>query len=525
MDKRNLKTIGKLLEESLCKYEKRELVYDEVHGVTFTYIEFNTLVNDISKGLIFEGVKKGEHIGILENNSIYWLASFCAICNIGAIAVLLNTELTRDALLYAMNYADISFLFTSDSLMESFSLSEFEQDHKVFRLNPDNQTNKGMKVFIENAKEVSDETLKKYIVNVKNEDIASMQFTSGTTGAAKAVLTSHESIYLNVKDTAKELEYTQEERVILGTPLFHILGYIGTALTVYSVGAFLCMIGRYSTTRALQVIEEKECTSFHGVPTMYQLLASKCEKYDISSLKNGLIAGASVNSRIISECFHTLGLKHMANIYGQTETLSIGTIHYRKEEDFKKRNFTLREGIIAKVMDLHKMREEKVNSIGELFIKTDNAMVGYYKNEEQTSKVKNGQWIRTGDLAVKNADGTIRVKGRRGDIVIRGGENILVTELERKFLKHPLIQNVAVFGVKDKLFGEEIAAFIEQNVEEEITKEELDEFVKTHFSKIERPKFLRIIKHLPVNSIGKINKLSLSSTVKNDKRECDKDAV
>lgn len=506
------KTICTLLVESLHKYEQREMVYDVMQGETFTYDEFNKLVNEISKGLIYEGIEKGNHIGLLEDNSVYWFAILCAICNVGAVAVLLNSALSSDEILYAINYADISMLFTSTEICNHFKLKESNPTYKIIYMDRQ-EPEENLFTLLNLAKFVSDNTLSEYIQNVKGEDVATLQFTSGTTGRAKAVLTSHESLYINAKDTARELEYTEQDSVVLGTPMFHILGYIGTALTVYSVGASLCVVGKYSTSKVLRVIQEKKCTSFHGVPTMYQLLMEKCKDYDISTLKKGLIAGASVTGRIISKCFETLGLEHMVNIYGQTETLSIGTIHYRNAEDFENTNFTLRDGIVAKVFDIHNETEEVVGVIGELMVKTDNAMLGYYKNEEATEKTKDGKWIRTGDLSVLNEDGTIRVKGRRGDIIIRGGENILVTELERKFLNHPLIQNVAVFGVSDKLYGEEIAAFIEQNVDEPITKSELEEYVDKYFSKIERPKFLRIVKNLPLNTIGKINKLSLSAAI------------
>lgn len=501
--------IGTLFLESSMKFAHKEMIHDVTLDRTCTYAEFKELVDSISKGLIAEGLKKGDYVGILAPNSTYWLAIFYAVCNIGGVAVLLNAALAIEEIAYAINYSEVQMLFTTEELLEKIEGASIDFVYQAFLMDNEEAGKANINFLIKKGENISDKKIQCMMEDVRGDDPATIQFTSGTTGNAKAVLTSNASIYLNVKDTARELGYTENDKVLLGTPLYHILGYIGTALTVFSIGATLSLMLRFKTTVALETIEKDRCTCFHGVPTMYQFLIENCEDYDISCLDKGLIAGASVSREILKWSFLVLQMKSIVNIYGQTETLSIATIHYHGKHDADKVGFVLREGIVAKLVDSENRLIEETGVMGELIVETDNAMLGYYKNEEETRNTKNGKWIRTGDLAIMNIDGTIQLKGRKGDIIIRGGENILVTEIEKKIREHPLVREVAVFGVKDKVFGEEIAAFVEYYPDAKLNIIELKEFVCNRLGKVERPKYLRLVKYLPLNATGKINKNKL----------------
>lgn len=502
-------TIGTLFLESSKKFADKEMIYDVTLDRTCTYAEFKKLVDSISRGLVAKGMQKGDHIGILAPNSIDWLAVFYAVCNIGGIAVLLNAALTVEEMVYAINYSDLKMLFTTEELLEQIGNVLDTCEFQVFLVNNTESDKFNIGYLIAQGQKITQEEIQLLMEDVKGEDPATIQFTSGTTGNAKAVLTSNASIYLNALDTAKELEYEEKDNVLLGTPLYHILGYIGTALMAFSIGATLNIMLKFRTTVALETIQNRKCTCFHGVPTMYQFLIENCEEYDISSLEKGLIAGASVSSDILKWSFRILQMKCITNVYGQTETLSIGTIHYHSKYDVDKVGFVLRKGIKAKLVDSQNQLIEETGIMGELVVETENAMMGYYKNEKATKRTKNEKWIRTGDLAVMNIDGTIEIKGRKGDIIIRGGENILVSEIEKKIREHPLVREVAVLGIKDKIFGEEIAAFVEYYPNEKLNIVELKDFMCRRLGKIERPKYLRLVKFLPLNATGKINKNKL----------------
>ena len=292
------------------------------------------------------------------------------------------------------------------------------------------------------------------------------------------------------------------------------MGCILTAILILTVGGTLVVIKRFQTKKVLQIIQDEKCTGFNGVPTMYKFMLNYSSDYDVSSLRKGMIAGSYCSPKLMKKIMKDLNMHELSTIYGQTEAMGITqTIISDKKEYRLKTVGKPIYGVEAKICDIETGNELMQGETGELCIRSEYLMLGYYKNEEETNKTVRDGWLHTGDIAQINKDGYIILKDRLKEIIIRGGENISPLEIEETLMQYDKIEDVVVIGVPDNVMGEEIFAYVKPK-DNSLTKDEIYSYSLKNLAKYMKPKYIEFINEFPVTSSGKVKKFILKEQAK-----------
>lgn len=500
-------TIGSYTNKIFKKFEDNEaLVYVEDNR-RFTYKELNYEVDMIAKSLISIGVKKGDHIALLSSNSPEWIIVFLATLKIGAVSVCLSASSTEEELDYMLKQSDSTILIVSDKeMIEKVDLDKF--DYLKITLKMKTLFNLGY--IISRMQTVSDGDFMRVVNDVLPNDIATILYTSGTTGNPKGIMFNHSAVLNGPISFGKNYKYNSNDRILVTLPLNHILGGKYTAILGLLFGSTIVLMEKFKTTVALETIERERCTGFHGVPTMYQYLINKCSSYDLSSLRVGMIAGAVSSETLMKDIMEHLHVTELSNTFGQTETLGVTqTPIYDKNDPKINAVGKPVEHVLIKICDSKTGKELPPNTEGELCVKSPYSMVGYYNNPIATIAAVKDNWVHTGDVAFIDEDGYLSIKGRLKDVIIRGGENISPTDIENHLIKHEQIETAIIVSIPDETLGEEIVAFIKVKKSSLLTKTDIFEFLSGKISKYKFPKYIEFIDTFPLTSTGKIKRNSL----------------
>lgn len=500
-------SIGSYTSFIFSKYDSNEAIVYVNDGRRFTYKDLNSEVNNVAKSLISLGIKKGDHIALMCCNSPEWIIVFLAILKIGAICVCLNYSSTEEEIDYMLKQSDSTILIVSDKdMIEKIDLDHFNYLKLILKM----KTLFNLSLIMSQMNKISDNELLEYSQNVFPDDVATIIYTSGTTGKPKGVMFSHSAVLNGAISHIANFGYTVKDRILVTLPLHHIMGGKYTALLGLLAGSTIILMKKFNTSIALQTIEKEKCTGFHGVPTMYQYLLSKCNSYDLSSLRVGMIAGAFSSETLMKDIMDYLHITELSHTFGQTETLGVTqTPLYSKNHPKLNTVGKPVEHVSIKICDIKTGETLPANSEGELCVKSPYCMIGYYNNPIATNATIIDGWVKTGDIAYIDDDGYLSIKGRLKDVIIRGGENISPTDIENHITKHPKIEEAIIVGVPDEALGEEIFAFIKVKNGCLLDKKEVLDYLSGKIAKYKIPKYLEFIDQFPLTSTGKIKRNSL----------------
>lgn len=528
------KTLGDYIDSICEKYADKEAAVFADTDTRYTYKMFKTLYNNMAKGLIEIGIKKGDHISIWSLNCPEYIALQIAAAKIGAILVCLNSSYTKHEIEYTLNHSDSNTLILSDGFKGHDYLETIYQicpelhtskpgeltskrlpilKNIILMGNRENENAFRLTDLIDLGSKIPDNKLLELSNKVHCYETVSFQFTSGTTGNPKAVMSNHFSILNNALATAERFQYSTNDKVLICLPLFHVMGIVLSAIVSLVSGASFVLFDRFQTSKALSLVEKEKCTALNAVPTMFKFMLSQNEvdNYNMSSLSKGMIGGSCCSPELLQSIINNLHMNKLASIYGQTEAMGITQTMYH--DNIEKRINTVGNGYFGteiKIMNPKTGEEMPDNIEGELCIKTPYIMNGYYKDKEATDKVIDSEgWLHTGDLAIRRYDGHIKIIGRIKDIIIRGGENISPAELEELLASHNNIKDAAVIGVPDEFMGEEICAFIIPEDGCLIEENQVKDFINSTLAKYKTPKYVEFVNQFPVTASGKIKKFML----------------
>lgn len=497
-------TIGSYTTRIFDKFaDKEALVYVEDHR-RLTFKKLNYEIDVIAKSLISIGIKKGDHVALLACNSPEWIIVFLAILKIGGVCVCLNYSSTEEEIDYMLKQSESTILIVSDKdMIEKVDLERFDYLKIILKM----KTLFNLGLIMSQMKKALNDELIAMSNNVSSNDIATILYTSGTTGNPKGIMFTHSAVLNGPLSFLENFKYTSEDIILVILPLNHILGGEYTALLGLFAGSKIVLMKKFKTSVALQTIESERCTGFHGVPTMYQYLLNSCDSYDLSSLRVGMIAGAVSSETLMKDIMERLHISELNNTFGQTETLGVTQTTVYNKNDLKINTVGKPvEHVEIKICDPETGNILPPNTKGELYVKSHYSMVGYYNNPIATNTIMVDNWIRTGDLAFIDEEGYLSIKGRLKDVIIRGGENISPTDIENHLIRHSDIENAIVVGIPDEILGEEIFAFIKVNKASTLTKEDILKFLSGKISKYKFPKYMEFIDSFPLTSTGKIRR-------------------
>lgn len=269
----------------------------------------------------------------------------------------------------------------------------------------------------------------------------------------------------------------------------------------------------------LQTVEQEKCTALHGVPTMFiaELNHPNFPKYDLSTLRTGVMAGSNCPVEVMKNVMNKMNMTEITICYGQTESSPVIT-QTRTNDPVELRVETVGKAlpnVEVKIVEPGTSRELPFNQQGELCTRGYHVMKGYYKNPDATREaIDEDGWLHTGDLAIMDENGYCRITGRLKDMIIRGGENVYPREIEEFLYTHPKILDAQIVGVPDKVFGEEVCAWIILREGCIATEEEIRQYCKERISRQKVPKYIFFTDSYPMTASGKIQKYKLIEQTK-----------
>lgn len=499
-----------------------------------TWKELNDEADLIARGMMSLGVKKGDHVAIWATNTPEWILTLFAAAKIGAVLVTVNTNFKIFELEYLLRQSDTKLLVmiggfknndyvaTVNELLPELKTTsgEIESEHLPFLKRvvfAGKETPEGMLNFEDLKILGGDFPIEIYEENKKTlntHDVVNMQYTSGTTGFPKGVMLTHYNILNNGKTIGDGMKFTKNDKLCITVPFFHCFGLVLAMMACITHGTTMVPVERYSPVPVMNAISVEKCTAVHGVPTMFiaMLEHAQFNNFDFSSLRTGIMAGSPCPIEVMKKVIDKMNMREIVIVFGQTEASPGCTMTTTSDSIDKRVNTVGRAfpGVECKIIDPETGDELPINTPGEFCARGYNIMKGYYKMPEATAQAidKDG-WLHTGDLCTVDEDGYYKVVGRIKDMIIRGGENIYPKEIEECLYTCDKVSDVQVIGVPSEAYGEEVMACVILKEGEEMTEEEVKEFVGARMAKHKVPRYVRFVDSFPTNAAGKIQKFKM----------------
>ncbi|AXF57166.1 long-chain-fatty-acid--CoA ligase [Salicibibacter kimchii] len=501
-------------------YPEKIAVIDEEKQ--FTYKEFGERSDRLSVALDEAGVQKGDHVAVMIPNTHYMLESFYGICQLGAAMVPLNYRLSAEDLEYIMNHSDAKMLIVDEAFTEPIEeIREKLSLEKIIIVSVEGHSSSLDGIDYEEFIRTVPSDAAPPEVDIDENQLLTLNYTSGTTSKPKGVMLTHRANYMNAANFMYHLNVRHDDIYLHTLPMFHANGW-GGVWAITAAGATHVCLRKVDPPHILDLFENKNISLLCGAPTVINMLVNdpKAKETEIATKPRMATAGAPPAAALIQKAQDVLGLD-MIHVYGLTETSPfILYCEWKKEFEDKPADeqaaIKARQGIeLAFNGETKVVRDdgEEVNwdgnELGEIVTRGNVVMKGYYKAPEKTDEAIRAGWYHTGDLAVTHPDGFIEIRDRAKDLIISGGENISSTEVEGLLFKHPDIMDVAVIAIPDEKWGEIPKAVVVRHSNAEITEETLIEFCRANLAHFKAPKVVEFVESLPKTATGKLQKFRL----------------
>jgi len=507
------------LERSARVFPERTAVVSQ--ETRLTYREFLERARRMAAGLARNGIKPGDRVAFLAMNGEPLLTAHFGVPMSGAVLVAMNTRLARSEILHILRDAEASALVVDPSLLPNLPelRGECPEMRTVIAAGSD-QGGSGADLSYSDLLAGGPDRDSAYKIEDENA-LISLNYTSGTTGHLKGVMYTHRGSYLNALGTVIEVELTGATRYLWTLPMFHCNGWCYPWAVTAAAGTHVCL-ERPIPPDVFRIIETEGITHLCAAPTVLIDLAHYAASNQITlSAKLTIMTGGAAPAPQVIRNVEAIGAK-VIHLYGLTETYGPSTLcQWQPEWDTvpfeEQAALKARQGVADLMVEQRVVREDMTGvepngqEIGELVIRGNGVMKGYYRDSEATENAFRGGWFHTGDLAVLHPDGYVEVKDRAKDIIISGGENVSTLEVERVIYTHPAVLEVAVVSSPHERFGEVPKAFVVLKPNVDLTVETLYAHCRERLAGFKCPRRIEFVDELPKTSTGKILKYVLRS--------------
>jgi fatty-acyl-CoA synthase len=531
-------TLGVHFDRTVARWGDRPGLIVRQQGVAWTWAELGRRVNDFAAGLVALGLRPGDRIGMWSPNNAEWVVAQFATAKAGLILVNINPAYRLTEVEYALNKVGCKALVTATRFKTSEYIGmintlapELATFHPgelhaarlpalrtVIQVGGDAPGTFAFDKVAHHGRDQDRARLRELAGLLQFDDPINIQFTSGTTGLPKGATLTHHNILNNGFFLGEEMRYTDMDKVCIPVPMYHCFGMVIGVLACVTHGSAIVFPGEgFDPLATLQTVAEYRCTSLYGVPTMFiaELDHPDFSKFDLSSLRTGMMAGAPCPIEVMRRCIRDMNLTEMTIGYGMTETSPVST-QTRIGDSLEKTVGTVgrvHPHIEVKIIDAEG-RVVPRGVTGEFCTRGYSVMLGYWDDPEKTREAKDASgWMHTGDLATMDDEGYCVIVGRIKDLVIRGGENIYPREVEEYLYRHPAIQDVQVFGVPDSRFGEELCAWVRLRSGAALTEDDVRSFCKDQIAHYKVPRYVRFVEEFPMTVTGKVQKYLMRATM------------
>jgi long-chain acyl-CoA synthetase len=498
-------TIASILAESAVRHADRTAV---VLGPTkVTYRELWHGARQYAAVLRERGVQPGDRVALLLPNTPHFPLSYFGVLALGAVAVPVHALLKAEEIEYVLRDSGARTLICAAPLLGEGAKGAELAGVPVLAVMDSDTTVDRIDELAAAASPIDT------VVPREPGDTAVVLYTSGTTGKPKGAMITHLNVQMNVDVSAMDSFDITADDVVLGClPLFHTFGQTCCMNTAFRVGAAVVLLPRFDGLQALQLLVDERCTIFMGVPTMYIGLLEAAKTSDLRpKLKTALSGGAALPLAVLEKFTEVFGTKVLEG-YGLTETSPVATFNQR---GFEPRPGTVGKPIWGVEVEVAKAEVDDriellpAGELGEIVVRGHNIFAGYLNKPEETAAAIVDGWFRTGDLGTKDADGYVTIVDRKKDMVIRGGYNVYPREVEETMLRHPAVAQIAVIGLPDPQYGEEVCAVVIKEPGHEVTDTELSAWAKDHLAAYKYPRRVIFVDALPLGPSGKVLKREL----------------
>ena len=482
-----------------------------VHGERrYTYREFEERVNRLASRLRDAGFQKGDRVAFLCPNIPPMLEAHFAVPLAGLVLVGINTRLSAGEVEYIVEHSKAKMVFVDHELEEL--LEGVDESVEIVRIDDTGEEGDPYEDYLS---EGSPEPVESVLED--EEEMISVNYTSGTTGRSKGVMYTYRGAYICALGNVIEMGMSYETKYLWTNPMFHCNGWTLTWAVTAIAGTHVCL-RKVDPGRIWELFESEEITHYCAAPTVQIGLVNEDAAHRLDTKMTAVVAAAPPSPTLLGRLTE-LNIRPL-HVYGLTETYApITTNAPRKEwEELDPEEYArllARQGQGYVTADLVRVVDDEMNDVpldgetmGEIIMRGNMVMKGYLDNEEETEKSFKGGWFHSGDVAVWHPDGRVEVRDRSKDVIISGGENISTIEVEQVVCRHPAVMEAAVVAIPDEKWGERPKAFVTLKKGKEATEEEIIEFCKQNIARFKAPAAVEFTE-LPKTSTGKVQKFVL----------------
>ncbi len=500
--------LRELLEERVGATPEKVFLFSEPDGRRFTYSEFDLAVNRAASMLSAHGTGTADVVSLLMPNSVEYIIAYFACWKLGAVAGPVNSLLKENEIAFVLGNSETKGILVHSEFQECIEKIRGELPQLQFVITFDDES----EATREFAKERGASRQDARSPDLDKDDDAIIIYTSGTTGKPKGCLLTHGNVIANARQISEWLNFTDEDRLLTIMPLFHMNAVSVTTMSALYAGGSTVISRKFSASQFWKIISDYRVTSFGSVATMLSMLLSKYPEgvpkgLTTDQLRFAMCGSAPVPAEVMKKFEETFNCPVVEG-YGLSESTCRSTFN-PPDEGRRPGSCGLPIGNEMRVFD-DDDREVADGQLGEIVLRGENILKGYYKNPEATAIAFRNGWFHTGDIGYRDQDGYFFIVDRKSDMIIRGGENIYPREIDEVLYQHPAVAAAATIGIPDQLYGEEVAAFVVPRDGSNVSEEELISHCTEKLADYKCPKTIRIVKDIPKGPTGKLLKRELA---------------
>lgn len=514
-------TIPRLVQGAAQRFGDRSAIEDG--DVRMTFRELADAGLQAARAFMAAGIAPGDRVGIWAPNIWEWIVAAIGLQSAGAVLVTLNTRMKGGEAAYILRKSGSRILCTVTDFLGTDYLAALEgeglpQLEKRIVLRGPAKGGIAWQDFLKLGASVSLDAARTRAEVVKPDDLSDLLFTSGTTGNPKGVMTTHSQNLRAFKAWSEVIGLRAGDRYLIVNPFFHSFGYKAGWLAAILRGATILPHPVFDVPQVLERVGKERISVLPGPPTLYQsiLVHPDRAKYDLSCLRLAVTGAAAIPVELIERMRSELGFETIITGYGLTETCGVVSMcRYDDDpETIAKTSGRAIDAVEVRCVDLEG-REVPRGEPGEIVVRGYNVMRGYFEDEAETKKTIDADgWLHTGDIAVMDARGYLRITDRIKDMYILGGFNCYPAEIEKILFTHPDVAQAAVIGIPDERMGEVGMAFIVPAPGRTPTPESIIDWCRKEMANYKVPRVVAIVDSLPLNASGKVMKFVLRDRAK-----------
>jgi len=528
-------TIGQAFDATVARCADGEALVSRHQGLRYSWRQLAEQVEVHARALMALGVNTGERVGIWSPNCAQWCILQLASAKVGAILVNINPAYRVGELEYVLRQSGCRWLVCADAFKTSDYHAMIQElvpelacatpGELVSERLPDLRGVISLAAnppagflpwhaLAERAGQTSTDACTARQQSLQFDQPVNIQYTSGTTGAPKGATLSHYNILNNGFMVGESLGLTAHDRMVIPVPLYHCFGMVMANLgCITHASTMIYPNDAFDAELTLRAVAEERASILYGVPTMFIAMLDHPARQgmDLSTLRSGIMAGATCPIEVMRRVIDQMHMAEVQIAYGMTETSPV-SLQTGPDDDLELRVTTVgrtQPQLENKLVDADGCIVAR-GEIGELCTRGYSVMLGYWDNPQATADaIDPAGWMHSGDLAVMDEHGHVRIVGRNKDMIIRGGENIYPRELEEFFYTHPAVADAQVIGVPCSKYGEEVVAWIKLHPGHSATADELHGWCKARIAHYKVPRHFRFVEEFPMTVTGKVQKFRM----------------